>query len=316
MNDRVGEKGINSQGLEMEIIAYRTNKDIDIKFIESGYINKNSYSNFKKGKIKDCTEELKRLGERRFNNKGEEMIIINYKGFSNVDIQFIKSGYINKSRSYSDFVKGEIKDYTVPYRKGKYLDDIPIREKNNIYIKMAKKYWTRMITRVDGGNTNKDYLHVYKDVKISEDWIYFSNFYEWFKKNFRFDLHEKGIVLEMDKDLMCGRDTKIYSPETVVFIPKSINMFLIKRQDNKHGFTGVTYFEKTKKYRSRMTKFGDGGKTTFLGFFKTAEEAHKAYLHAKLIDLKNVKTYMLELGYEKDLVEKINFYATGGNDNE
>ena len=54
---RVGEKNIMNCGLEAEIIAYRSYKDIDVKF-EDGYIAYNrSYDRFKNGKIKSRLNE-------------------------------------------------------------------------------------------------------------------------------------------------------------------------------------------------------------------------------------------------------------------
>lgn len=250
--------------------------------------------------------KLNRVGETGVSKSGLKMTIIAYRGCMDIDVRFDDSGYVSNNRTYGDFKKGEIKDYTVPYRKNKYIDDIPIKEKNNIYIKMAKNYWSRMIGRVYNGK-DKDYLRGYKDVVISDDWIYFSKFYEWFNDNFRFDLYHKGISLEMDKDLLSG-DKKIYSPETTVFIPKSVNTFMVKRQNNKHGLTGVSYEKKNayKKYRARLIV---KNKTKFLGFFNTPEEAHEAYVKAKILEVDKVKRYMLELGYEKSLVDKITFYT-------
>lgn len=51
LDDRVGEKGINNQGLKMVIIAYRSAIDMDIKF-ENGYIAKGVYyRSFIDGKV-------------------------------------------------------------------------------------------------------------------------------------------------------------------------------------------------------------------------------------------------------------------------
>ena len=50
--NRIGERNINNQNIEMTIIKYNSTNDIDVKF-EDGYVIKNvSYSNFKKGNLK------------------------------------------------------------------------------------------------------------------------------------------------------------------------------------------------------------------------------------------------------------------------
>ena len=47
----VGEKNISHCGLEMEIIAYRSSKDLDVRF-EKGMVRTHcAYHNFKNGKI-------------------------------------------------------------------------------------------------------------------------------------------------------------------------------------------------------------------------------------------------------------------------
>lgn len=52
--DRIGEKNINNgQNLEMEIVGYRRNDDIDVKFIASGFVVRTAYKEFKRGSVKD-----------------------------------------------------------------------------------------------------------------------------------------------------------------------------------------------------------------------------------------------------------------------
>ena len=53
MNERLGEKNYNNQGLLMEIVKYNGKRDIDVKF-KDGFISKNRrYDEFKNGQIKD-----------------------------------------------------------------------------------------------------------------------------------------------------------------------------------------------------------------------------------------------------------------------
>lgn len=51
--NRVGEKGVNNQGLNMEIISYRNNKDMDIKFEDGVIVCNQPYSVFISGEIKN-----------------------------------------------------------------------------------------------------------------------------------------------------------------------------------------------------------------------------------------------------------------------
>lgn len=49
--ERVGETRYNAQGLRMRIIKYNGNKDVVIRFLETGEERRVSYLRFKKGNI-------------------------------------------------------------------------------------------------------------------------------------------------------------------------------------------------------------------------------------------------------------------------
>lgn len=51
-NSRVGETNVNKHGSKMEIVKYDKANDVWVKFIESDYIMKTIYGNFKRGDIK------------------------------------------------------------------------------------------------------------------------------------------------------------------------------------------------------------------------------------------------------------------------
>lgn len=50
--NRVGEIGINNQGMEMKIVGYRNNKDLDILFSDNTLVCNQPYSVFRSGEIK------------------------------------------------------------------------------------------------------------------------------------------------------------------------------------------------------------------------------------------------------------------------
>lgn len=106
--DRTGEERLNNDGLLMKIINYNKYNDIDILFLESGYIAKHkSYGKFKIGSIKDKTEYNKRLGEVNKNNQGYNMKIIEYNSSINITVQF-EDGTIVENKTYRNFLNGEI----------------------------------------------------------------------------------------------------------------------------------------------------------------------------------------------------------------
>lgn len=102
------------------------------------------------------------------------------------------------------------------YKKGNYgfVTDIPSKI-NGIKI-MSYIKWTDMISRCYNKH-NKDYkTYGARGITVCEEWKLFSNFAKWFGMNYI-----SGFVL--DKDLL-STGSKIYSPETCVFISNKENI--------------------------------------------------------------------------------------------
>ena len=59
-------------------------------------------------------EKIDRIGEKRTNNFGSEMIITEYRKYSDIDIYFPEYDWIARNREYKDFRKGNIK---CPYER-------------------------------------------------------------------------------------------------------------------------------------------------------------------------------------------------------
>jgi len=109
----------------------------------------------------------------------------------------------------------------------------------------------------------------YSDVKVCEEWHNFQNFAKWF-----YDNYVDGY--ELDKDLLSG-ESKIYSPETCIFIPHQLNSFLTTniQSSNTSGNSGVYWDKNCKRWRSSISI--DGTKYERLGSFKEKGDAIKAY---------------------------------------
>lgn len=72
----------------------------------------------------------------------------------------------------------------------------------------------------------------YIGVKVCDEWKYFSNFKKWFDENYRWDLVEKDIMVELDKDLFSDDNGKIYIPDTCIFLPRKINAMMKRVKSN------------------------------------------------------------------------------------
>lgn len=95
------------------------------------------------------------------------------------------------------------------------------------------------------------------------------NFYEWVRENF-YEVDGERTV-ELDKDILV-KGNKIYSPDTCIFAPQSINSY----------FENLTrepvYSPKLGKYK--MDIFIEG-KTVNIGYYDTEEEAKEVYIKHK-----------------------------------
>ena len=142
--------------------------------------------------------------------------------------------------------------------------------------------------------TRKPRISSYENCKVSEEWKFYSNFKSDVESLTGFN--SEGF--QMDKDLL--GDGKLYSKETVCFLPQKLNMFLVKHKERR-GYLplGVSKSKsKSKPFRSRGND--ENGKQVHLGHFKTPEEAHEKYL-----DFKRVKLLNLIEDYADRLDERI-----------
>lgn len=126
----------------------------------------------------------------------------------------------------------------------------------------AYTVWTSMIRRT---KKRKEY----KDCKIADEWMYFSNFLKWFNGNYI-----KGYAL--DKDILI-KGNKVYSPETCCFVPYEINTLVTNRKNGRNGIIGV---HKT-RLGTYQSCFNRRGISVHLGTFKTEKEAFNAYKQAR-----------------------------------
>jgi hypothetical protein len=115
----------------------------------------------------------------------------------------------------------------------------------------------------------------YMDIQVCDDWLSFSNFTNWMKTQ-----DYDGKVL--DKDILSiFTDTKEYSPDNCAFISPQLNSYFVLR-DRARGpyYLGVGIDRRKTKQYSASCNNGTG-RSVFLGYFNTPEEAHKAWQLAK-----------------------------------
>lgn len=128
------------------------------------------------------------------------------------------------------------------------------------------KRWHCMIKRCYSVNYQES-SPTYKECTVCDEWLTFSNFKRWMKR-------QEWEGLELDKDIL-QQGNKVYSPEMCIFVTGKINSLLISQDgDHKSPAQGVSLHERYGKYHARCRK---NGSRVSLGYFDTKEEASAAY---------------------------------------
>ena len=151
------------------------------------------------------------------------------------------------------------------------------------------RLWRDMLKRC----YDESYLNrfpTYRGCSVTEEWLLFSNFKRDIVNVKNFEKSKDGWVL--DKDL-CSY-TKTYSKETCCFIPDRLNLFI---SNLPQGYK-ASYDKRCDVYYSYCNDIH--GKRTYLGRYKSKEEACESYLKFKAL----VFLDMVEF-YKDDLDEKI-----------
>lgn len=180
------------------------------------------------------------------------------------------------------------------------------KEKVNIDGKIIKPYkvWYSMLNRCYSEKYQNRYP-TYKDCTVCDEWLSFANFKKWYDENYPHHLENKGIKLDLDKDLLVTGN-KIYSPDTCVFIPHEVNVLLaISRNSNTSGYQGISYSNHHKKWIVQTSKFIKKNKSRYIGLYDNINEANKAFIKARNKALEYALKYLQDIGYNEDIVNKI-----------
>ena len=199
--------------------------------------------------------------------------ILKYNDATNVEIQFLKTGY--EMRANLQHIKsGNVKDPYAPSVHG--IGVSGTKYPSTINGRNTKEYeiWCSMLKRCYNDTYQKK-NPTYEGCEVSENFLRYEYFYKWCHNQIGFD--NEGWHL--DKDLLV-KGNKVYSESTCVFIPQEVNTLLTKSTASRgEHLIGVSWHKRDKSFISRVHK--NKGKSEHLGLFKTELEAFNAYKEAK-----------------------------------
>ena len=139
----------------------------------------------------------------------------------------------------------------------------------------AMRLWNDMYSRCYNEKLHKRFPK-YIGCTICDYWLEDKErFYKWVEENYYMVGNEQ---MDLDKDILC-KGNKVYSPETCVFVPHTINTLFLncKRKRGKYP-VGVSYEKAKRRYRASLNV---DDRNIKLGQYNTAEEAFMDYKRHK-----------------------------------
>lgn len=235
-------------------------------------------------------KEINRIGERNYNNFGSEMVIVNYNGCMDIDVYFPEFDWIFKHAKYNNFKKGEIKcPYERRFYNVGYIGEGDYKVSENRKSTRVYNTWRHMLQRCYDEKLHEKHP-TYKNCKVCKEWHNFQNFAKWYKDNY-YEVGNEKMCL--DKDILF-KGNKIYSPDTCIFVPETINKLFIKNDKNRgESVIGATLY-KNGKYQAQCNIINpETGKSKqeYLGLYDSQEKAFQVYKYHKERNIKQIADY-------------------------
>jgi len=180
---------------------------------------------FERRTLKINKEELIKIYHSRF---GTGYKIVDYQSDQQVMIEFLDKYKYRKTTTFGNIKNEKVKNpYDVSVWGVGYLGDGDYKAKENHDRTDQYKVWFNMLQRCY--SKNKRDMVVYKTYngicKVSDEWLNFQNFAEWYDGNF-YSIGEG--MMHLDKDILVPNN-KEYSPDTCIFVPQRINMLFTRQ---------------------------------------------------------------------------------------
>ena len=206
------------------------------------------------------------IGQTNINSKGFKMTIISYQGYRNIIVQF-EDGSTTRT-SINHWKEGNVTHpkYGKMYHNIGYVD-YTIEDISTVKLEPSYNMWRGMIDRCYGNHKGNN--KVYIGCSVDSEWHNYTNFKQWYNKNF---YQIPGEKMELDKDIKI-MGNKIYSTNTCLIVPSYINCWFVKHRTNELA-QGVSWHPPGNKHY-RVTALPKHQ------LYETLEEASEAFQNYK-----------------------------------
>ena len=129
----------------------------------------------------------------------------------------------------------------------------------------------------------------YIGCNASKEFHNFQNFGCWDEENY---YTVEGQRMELDKDILV-KHNKIYSPETCIYVPQTINKLFVKSDKTRgKSVIGTTPFNDKYMVQCGIINPETGkSKNEYLGLYDTEQEAFEVYKYHKERNIRQVADY-------------------------
>ena len=220
---------------------------------------------------------IDRVGEENYNSFGSKMIITKYINAHNIEVYFPEYNWTCKHGYYQHFKEGKMHSpYCKTVRGVGYIGEGDFDMYLNGKATKCYRIWKGMIERCYNTKNIHERNHVYENAYVSDEWLCYQNFAEWFYNNY---YEIEGQLMCLDKDILF-KGNKEYSDYYCMFVPQNINKLFTKSNKIRGKYPiGVTFEKKVGKFRADCN---DGyKKNVFLGYYDTPIEAFEVYKEFK-----------------------------------
>lgn len=223
------------------------------------------------GNIESCGCKFKHgpkpavsAGDILTTTQGYEIEVIEYVNYYDLTVKFCIDGRIVKTDMQVIENKSLKHPYHIHLHGVGYDGELP--NTSPAYSEI-RKCWRNLLRRLF---QKGDEFKSYENTTIEDDWLNFSNFYQWAYAETSGNL----TGLDLDKDIL-SEGSKHYGPDTCCFIPSPMNKMLSRIDYSEGGY----YDTFGNRWRIRYNDFETGNAVVLS--FKTEDEANQAFIQQK-----------------------------------